>query len=43
MAVWIPLYQEKITRITSENVSSAPWSPLYQFIAFEQVSLHAEG
>jgi len=43
MAVWIPLYEEKITRIVSENVVAAPWSPLYQFIAFEQVSLSPDG
>jgi ABC-type transport system substrate-binding protein len=43
MAVWVPLYQEKITRTLSERVLSAPWSPIYQFIAFDQVSLAPDG
>jgi peptide/nickel transport system substrate-binding protein len=39
LAVWVPLYEEKITRIISDRVVSAPWSPIRGFIAIDAMAV----
>jgi peptide/nickel transport system substrate-binding protein len=34
---WIPMFKEVMTKVTSENVLSAPWSESTSAIAYEQV------
>jgi ABC-type transport system substrate-binding protein len=39
LAVWIPLYQERITRVVSDRILAAPWNPLYSFVSIEQMAI----
>jgi peptide/nickel transport system substrate-binding protein len=40
LAVWIPLYVEKITRVISDRVLQAPWSPRMDFIEIDAMAVN---